>query len=193
MHKRLPKFFVFLDEYNNQIFKNNNTDIGIIYRNYNAKKRENELYKIAKACKKNRYQLFVSNDIKLAIKVKAEGFYIPSFNKNKSYKNLEKTKIMILGSAHNQKEITQKISQNCTAIFLSPVFFVEKSKQFLGLHKFNYLSQNNNINIFALGGISRNNIGKLKLLKTKGFGGIRLFKKKSAFFQRPIFIKNIFF
>ena len=26
--------------------------MGIIYRNYNAKKRENELVKIAKACKK---------------------------------------------------------------------------------------------------------------------------------------------
>ena len=55
--------------------------MGIIYRNYNAEKRENELVKIARACKKNRNQLFVSNDVKLAIKVKAEGIYIPSFNK----------------------------------------------------------------------------------------------------------------
>ena len=47
--------------------------MGIIYRNYNAKKRENELMKIAQACKTTINQLFVSNDIKLAIKVKAEG------------------------------------------------------------------------------------------------------------------------
>ena len=73
MHKTFPKFFVFLDQYNHQIFENNNTNIGIIYRNYNTEKREHELIKIAKACKANRNQLFVSNDIKLAIKVKAEG------------------------------------------------------------------------------------------------------------------------
>ena len=87
-----PKFFVFLDRYDGQIFKNNNINMGIIYRNYNAAKRENELVKIARACKKSRTQLFVSNDIKLAIKVKAEGVYIPSFNKTKRYANLEKKK-----------------------------------------------------------------------------------------------------
>ena len=154
--------------------------MGVIYRNYNAKKREDELVKIAKACKKNRNQLFVSNDVKLAIKFKTDGIYIPSFNKAKSFANLEKRNIKILGSAHNQKEIQKKISQNCTAIFLSPIFYVEKSNKFLGIHKFNYLAYSNNANIFALGGISNNNVHKLKLLKFKGFGGIRMFKKKSG-------------
>ena len=192
MHKTFPNIFVFLDQYDSQIFKNNNINMGIIYRNYNAEKRENELVKIAKACKKNRNQLFVSNDVKLAIKVKAEGIYIPSFNKTKGFANLEKKNIKILGSAHNQKEIQKKISQNCAAIFLSPIFYIEKSKKFLGLHKFNYLSHNNNTHIFALGGISENNIHKLKLLNIKGYGGIRMFKKKPAF-KRPVFIKKNFF
>ena len=136
--------------------------------------------RIAKACKKSRYQLFVSNDLKLALKVKANGIYIPSFNKTKKFSNLEKKNISIIGSAHNQKEIQKKISQNCSAIFLSPVFNVEKSKKFLGLFKFNYLSHMNKINILALGGISENNIRKLKLLYIKGFGGISVFKKKPA-------------
>ena len=192
MHKYLPSFFIFLDQYNNQIFKNKNTNIGIIYRNYNVRKREIELIKIAKACKKNRYQLFVSNDIKLAIKVKADGIYIPSFNKTKYFSNLEKKNIIILGSAHNRQEIQKKKLQNCSAIFLSPVFYVKKSKKFLGLHKFNYLSYESKINILALGGITENNIRKLKLLYIKGFGGIRIFKKKPAF-KRPVFIKNNFF
>jgi len=52
MHKYLPNLFIFLDQYNNQIFENNNTNIGIVYRNYNDPKRETELIKIAKACKK---------------------------------------------------------------------------------------------------------------------------------------------
>ncbi len=180
MHKILPKIFIFLDKFNSQIFKNNNINIGIIYRNYNANKREEELTKIAKACKASRKQLFVSNDVKLAIKVKAEGIYIPAFNKTKSFANLEKKNIKILGSAHNQKEIYNKIAQNCSAIFLSPIFYVEKSKGFLGLHKFNYLSQRNKVNFFALGGISEKNINKLKLMRICGFGGISMFKKKPA-------------
>ena len=192
MHKVLPNFFIFLDQYNSQIFKNKNTNIGIIYRNYNERKRENELIKIAKACKKNRYQLFVSNDTKLALKVKADGIYVPSFNKTKYFLNLEKKNVVILGSAHNQQEIQKKISQNCSAVFLSPLFNVKKSKKFLGLHQFNYLSYMNKINIFALGGISENNIRKLKLLYISGFGGIRIFKKKPAY-KRPVFSKNNFF
>ena len=180
MHKIFPKIFVFLDQYDSQIFKNNNINMGIIYRNYNAKKREKELVKIAKACKGSRNQLFVSNDIKLAIKVKAEGIYIPSFNKTKNFANLEKRNIKILGSAHNQKEIQEKITQKCSAIFLSPIFYIEKSNKFLGVHKFNYLAHSNNTNIFALGGITESNMHKLKLLNIKGFGGIRLFKKKPA-------------
>ena len=69
---------------------------------------------------------------------------------------------------------------------------MEKSKRFLGLHQFNYLSYMNKINILALGGISQNNIRKLQLLSIKGFGGIQLFKKKPAY-KRPVFIKNNFF
>ena len=111
MHKYLPNIFVFLDEYNENIFQNNNINIGVIYRNYKAKNREKELSKIAKACKKKRYQLFVSNDIKLMLKVKADGIYIPSFNKTKKFENLEKRNIKIIGSAHNQREIFEKISK----------------------------------------------------------------------------------
>ena len=192
MHKYLPKFFIFLDEYNSEIFKNKNINIGIVYRNYKDRKRESQLIKIAEACKRNRYQLFVSNDVKLAHKVKADGIYVPSFNKVKNFSNLEKKNLVILGSAHNQKEIHRKIVQNCSAVFLSPLFYVKKSKDFLGLHQFNYLSYKNKTNILALGGISKNNIRKLKLLYTKGFGGIRIFKKKPAS-KRPVFIKNNFF
>ena len=92
MHKNLPNLYIFLDQYSNQIFKNNNINIGIIYRNYKDPKRERELIKIASICKKKRYQLFISNNVRLALKVKADGIYIPSFNKSKYFLNLEKKK-----------------------------------------------------------------------------------------------------
>ena len=131
-------------------------------------------------CKKKRYPLFVSNDIKLTLKVNADGIYIPSFNRTKRFVNLEKKKIIVIGSAHNQKEIKEKISQRCKLIFLSPVFHTKKSKSKLGIHKFNYLSLSNKTKLVALGGINKMNLRKLKLLNAEGFGGIGIFKKKPA-------------
>ena len=192
MYKYSPNLFIYLDRFNSQIFKNNNTNIGIIYRNYHSSKREIELLKIANACKRKRYPLYVSNDLKLAIKVKADGIYIPAFNKSKKFLNLEKKNLKIIGSAHNQKEIYEKISQKCIYLFLSPIFSVKKKSTFLNIHKFNYLSRLNKINVFALGGINENNIRKLKLLHIKGFGGIGMFKKKPAS-KRQVFIKNNLF
>tara|TARA_B100000029_G_scaffold466962_1_gene502886 strand:- start:279 stop:842 length:564 start_codon:yes stop_codon:yes gene_type:complete len=185
----LPKIFVFLDQYEDLIFNNNITDIGIIYRNYEHPEREKELIKIAKACKKKRYKLFVSNDIKLAIKTKADGIYIPSFNKIKRFNNTKNKNFTILGSAHNQKEIKEKISQNCKAIFLGPAFHVEKRKKFLGINKFNILTRLNNINAFALGGINEKNLSKLRLLNIKGYAGIKMFKKKTGL-KKAGFLKN---
>jgi len=154
--------------------------LGIIYRNYHSKKREVELDKIAKLCKKKRIKLYVSNDIGLALRSKADGIYVPSFNKTKGFSNLGKANLMILGSAHNQKEIKEKVSQNCKTIFLAPIFYVEKKNKFLNINKFNILSRSNKSEFLALGGINLKNISKLKLLNIKGFGSIKLLKKKTG-------------
>ena len=177
MHKFLPKFFIFLDQYNSEIFENNNINIGIIYRNYKDRNRENQLTKIAKACKKSRYKLFVSNDIKLVHKVKADGIYIPSFNKNLKVGNFNlKKDFIVLGSAHNIKEINEKEKQKVDAIFLSTLFKTNKSNDYLDLSKFNFLSKFSRKKIIALGGISEKNINKLKLLKCDGFASISFIK-----------------
>ena len=179
-----------MDQYDHKIFKNNITNLGIIYRNYHSSNREKELSKISKACKKKRYKLFVSNSIKLMLKVKADGLYIPSFNKREKFLNNENRKFIILGSAHNQKEIHEKIQQKCKIIFISPIFFVKKANTYLDIHKFNFLCKSKGINFFALGGINKKNIKKLNVLfNAKGFGSISYFKKKPAF-KRPVFLKN---
>ena len=187
MHKILPKIFIFLDQFDHQIFRNNSTNIGIIYRNYKSLARNEEIIPIAKYCKKKRYKLFISNDIKLAVRIKADGIYIPSFNKSYiNFNSLGNKKLLIIGSAHNQKEIKNKIDQKCEAIFLSPIFPILKSKKNLGIHKFNLLSRANKIHIFALGGINNENYLKLKISKIDGFGGFGFFKKKPAY-KRPVF------
>ena len=126
------------------------------------------------------YPLFVSNSVKLALKVKAEGLYIPAFNKRQVFSNLENKRFFIIGSAHTQKEVQDKILQGCKAIFLSPIFKVSKAKKYLGINKFNIITLNKNIKFFALGGINKKNYHKLKMVNLKGFGGVTFFKKKTG-------------
>ena len=148
--------------------------------------------KITTECKKKRFPLFIANDTKLAIKVKANGIYIPAFNKKKQYKNLENKKFLLIGSAHNQKEIKEKILQKCDRIFLSPLFYIKKRKKFLNIHKFNLLVNSNKAKFLALGGINEKNIIKLNLLNIKGFAGISIFKKKTGLKKAGFSKSNLF-
>ena len=98
----------------------------------------------------------------------------------------------MLGSAHNQIQIQNKILQKCAAIFLAPAFKVNKSKNFLGLYKFNLLLKKNRVKIFALGGINEKNLKKLQLFTIQGFGSISLLQKKTGLKKGRFFKEKIF-
>ena len=148
----------------------------IIFRNYSSKSQNEELIiKIDKYCKKKSVKFYLSNNIKLAIKLNLDGAYIPSFNK--TFKHLaysQKKKFTIIGSAHNLKEIRAKESQNVESIFVSSLF--KKNKNWLGIYKFKLLSNLTKKNIVALGGISKKNKKKLALLNHPDFAGISFFE-----------------
>ena len=104
-----------------------------------------------------------------------DGAYIPSFNKDKKHLSFSLVKnFLIIGSAHNNKEIKIKEQQKVSVIFLSSIF--KKNKNYLGINKFKLLSKLTNKKIIALGGVSNSNIKKLKLLSCFGFAGISYFE-----------------
>jgi thiamine-phosphate pyrophosphorylase len=148
----------------------------IIYRNYSTKTLDQELIlKIKKHCKKKGVKFYLSNDIKLANKLNLDGAYIPSFNKSTKHLAFSyKQKFDIVGSAHNLKEIKIKEKQKVNRIFLSSVF--KKNKNFLGINKFKLLSKLTSKKIVILGGISKKNIKKLKILDQSEFAGISYFE-----------------
>ena len=148
----------------------------IIYRNY-SKKQINEklILKIKKYCKKKGIKFYLSNNIKLAIKLNLDGAYIPSFNKNTKHLAYSfKKNFKIIGSAHNLKEIRIKEKQKVKKIFLSSLF--KKNKNYLGINKFKLLSKLTKKKIVALGGISKKNIKKNKILNQSDFAGISYFE-----------------
>ena len=82
-------------------------------------------------------------------------------------------------------EIRRKIEQGCKIIFLSPLFKTYKSKC-LGIPRFNLLKISFKKKFVALGGISKKNIQKTKMLNIYGISGIGMYKKKPAY-KRPVF------
>jgi len=148
---------------------------GIIYRNYDSKNNLSTIIKLKQYCKKKGFKFFLSNDVRLAVQLNLDGAYIPSFNNRTNHLSFSyKKKFLIIGSAHNNKEINIKEKQGVNIIFLSSIF--KKNKNYLGINRFKLLSKLTNKKIVALGGISKFNLKKLKLTCCYSFAGISFFK-----------------
>ena len=162
-------------------FETNNIDkldkqTVVIYRNYNSKVLDKELIlKLKKYCKKKRIKFYLSNNVKLAIKLDLDGAYIPSFNKSLQHLSFSfKKKFSLIGSAHNIKEIKIKEIQKVDKIIISSLF--KKNKNYLGINKFKLASNLTRKKVIALGGISKQNLNKLRILKNSEFAGISYFE-----------------
>ena len=168
--------YYFINSLDTNIIDKLDKQTAVIYRNYNSKIIDEELIlKIKKYCKIKKVKFYLSNNIKLAIKLDLDGAYIPSFNKSTKHLAFSlKKKFKIIGSAHNIKEIKIKEIQNVNKIFLSSIF--KKNKNYLGINRFKLISNLTRIKVVALGGISKKNFKKLKLLNNSEFAGISYFE-----------------
>ena len=168
--------YYFINKFDTNVINRQDKDTIIVYRNYFDKKiNESLIIKINFYCRKKGIKFFLSNNVKLAIKLNLDGAYIPSFNNNFNHLNYSKKRnFIVVGSAHNIKEIRIKEKQRVDKIFLSSLF--KKNKNFLGIYKFKLLSKITKKNIVALGGISKKNLKKFKMLKIKDFAGISFFE-----------------
>jgi thiamine-phosphate pyrophosphorylase len=190
MQKKTFKIYSFVNEFNLSDLSQLSKNISIIYRNYDNINHLNNILKLKEYCKYSKNKFYISNNIRLSIKLGLNGVYIPSFNKQINYvQNYSLPKnFKIIGSAHNLFEINLKLKQKCSEIFLSPVFKVNKSKKFLGVSKFNLINLNTKANYIALGGIGENNYKMIKLLRSSGFASISWAKKNGLSKLRPLLI-----
>ena len=147
----------------------------------------------AKNCKKNNITFFVANNLKLLFLLKTNNLYISSWNR-KNYKHIKNfnNNFNIIGSAHNTKEIREKIRQGCSQIFLSRIFKTNYKfkKSFLGSIKFNLLTMNFKSRYIALGGINYKNFNLTKNLNIIGCA-LSSDKKKAGNYL-PAFFKKTY-
>ena len=187
MQKKNPYIYYFIDEYNINELAKLGKNIHLVFRNYKKKPDINIIKSIQHYCKNSKRKFYLSNNIKLAIKLKLDGVYIPSFNKKINFvtsysypKNFE-----IIGSAHNINEIRIKKLQKCSKIFISPIFKTKKYKKSLSILRFNLMTKLQKFQFIALGGINKQNLKKIKLTSAVGFAGISWIKKNGLRKLRP--------
>ena len=174
----MTNVYYFIDKFDRNEILELNKKIAIIYRNYSEKNIEPTIKKVNDLCKFQKRKFFISNNLKIALKYKLDGLYLPSFNRLMKYKNLNlKKNFKLIGSAHSCPEIKVKEKQGCNEIFISPLFYNPKNKSYLDIIRFNNLSLNTNKKIIALGGINSKNLKKLRLTKALGYAGITWIKK----------------
>ena len=171
------KYYYFIDEFNKKEIEKLSSQISLIYRNYNKKNDPKDLRKLVIYCRNNRRKVYISNNLKDAIKYNFDGLYIPSFHKQLRFKNIIKRKFEIIGSAHNAIELKIKEKQGCTVIFLSPIFKNKKNKKFLDVIKTNLLKKLTKNQIVLLGGINFKTIKRSKLCSPNGIAAISWIKK----------------
>ena len=178
MHNIFNKYYCFIEKNQSQLINLLPKNTTLIYRNYQNPININDLITLKKLCHKNKINFFLSNDVKLAIKLGLDGVYIPSFNSSFSHNSFNlKKKFKIIGSAHNLKEIRIKEKQNISLIFLSPIFKNSKNKKFLGIYKFLKLMRLTKKDIVCLGGVNEKNIKQINLLNLNKIASISMFQK----------------
>ena len=177
------KYFLFIEniiEFNPYLVKKRDKFV-VIYRNRKNKSDLIKLLKFRKKCKEKGILFFVANDLKLLTKLQSDGLYISAFNKNLSL-NKVKDNYLIIGSAHNYKEIYLKKKQKCSTIIFSRLFKTDYKykKSYLGLVRFNMLINQFRIDLVPLGGIRVHNLNKLKIVNSSSAAILTSIKKKPA-------------
>ncbi len=156
--------------------------INIIYRNKKLNEKISNLLRFRKFCMSKRIKFYISNDLNLLKKIKADGLYISAKNKNLSLNILKKANYDIIGSAHNHEEINIKKKQGCSTILFSRLFKTSylNKKEYLGLIRFNLFSLTQKITLVPLGGIRLSNLNKMNIVKCNSFAVLSEIKKKPA-------------
>ena len=167
------KYFFIIESIRDIDLRNikNSKKFCIIYRTNKIAENIENLLRYRKFCKVKHIDFYVSNNVKLALALKADGVYISAYNRDLGLCRFNKSNLKIIGSAHNFKEINTKNLQGCSSIIFSRLFKTsyKNKKDFLGIVKFNLFRLSRKENLVPLGGIRLFNLNKLSYVKCNSF------------------------
>ena len=154
----------------------------VIYRNLGKKEKIDNLNNFRRVCRSKKIKFFIANDFNLARSIDADGIYLSASNRSLKIIRYKKNNFLVIGSAHDYKDINLKEKQGCKIILLSKLFHVsyKPNESHLGIHRFNSFVVNFSKKIIPLGGINNSNLNKLKIIKSEGLAILSEIKKKPA-------------
>ena len=171
--------------YSEKIINSLTCKTGVIFffeEPFQEKKYLKNIEPLVQICRKNRIIFIIQSSFFWASKYKADGILIDFKNKifsNMINFNLIQEKFLLAVKIHNYQEAI-KFSKNIDIVFISNVFRTKThpERDGLGIKKFFELCVflKNKLN-FALGGVNRANIKRLKNKNLKGFGAISCFRE----------------
>ena len=173
-NKKLPRIIIVFNEkeFNKNFFLKLKIPNGaaILLRSYKIKGRKKIAKQLLKFFKIKKLKLLISEDIKLARDINADGVHFPTYMVKKDIINwslINKIKIkknlIITTAIHNSKELENAQLFDFDAGLLSPVFPSKShpNGKSLGIRKFSKLVDKSDLPIYALGGINAKNIKSL--------------------------------
>ena len=185
------KYFFIIENIRDINLKNikNSKKFNIIYRSRKITENIDKLKEFRKICRIKNINFYVSNNIKIANILKADGVYVSAYNKSLKVAYFKNFRTKIIGSAHNIKEINIKKLQGCSSIIFSRLFATsyKYKKGFLGVIKFNLFRLSRKENLIPLGGIRVSNLNKLNIVKCNSFA------LSSEIVKKPVFLSRRFF
>jgi len=171
-----------------KVIKNLEKNSAIIIREYDLPKQDRKdfakkIFALAKS--RGDLKILIGKDLDLAHELKADGVHFSDFDKlplQIRQKNFRKKFILSL-ACHSFKSLLRAQKLKPDMIFISPIFPTSShiGAKIFGVRNLAKIAvQNKKLkyslgNIYALGGITKENVGMIKKLPLRGFGAIDYF------------------
>lgn len=151
---------------------------GVIFRHYDASNRHELAKELGRVCRERHITFLVANDWSLAKNVRANGVHLPEHavrtSRNRRNKNAP---FLVTSAVHSQRSLWHAVHAGVDAVIVSPVFWTSSHPNAtpIGLIRFATICKMSPVPVYALGGISTNNLVRIKNCGAAGIAGISLF------------------
>lgn len=146
----------------------------VVVRSRDAGKRESVAKSILRAARTRGVLTLIAADVKLAIRLRAEGIHVPEagIEKMQGHKRAS-PRWLTTSSAHGARGLTKAALKRADAVILSPIFTTQShpGAQSLGQVRWAHLRSSVTSSVIALGGVDENNA---KRAIAAGAGGLAI-------------------
>lgn len=184
MSKKLPRFYAITDrkrfnlDIEKQIEMMKTKGAGIVQlreKDLNSYDLFNLARRFREITEKHNLMLTINDRLDIALLVKADGVHLPEKSIPISAIKSEFPELIVGKSCHSYECAINSEKEGADYIFFSPIFHVENKGKPVGIEGLKKVVNVINIPVYALGGITKDNIDKVLEAGAYGVAGIRLF------------------